>query len=271
MKHTYLSWMILSAVLLLIHTQATATGKTFTVTNLNNSGAGSLRAAIDSVNANNTNSANKHSIVFSSSLASPYTITLSSVLPAITEPVVINGTISGSNYAKLNGNTQNFAGLTLRADYITVKKLNFKKFNGGTSASGIKIDSAYALIDSVRIDTCYMGVHIIAASSYACIKHSTIYRIENNGSSGGYGIYIAGDNVEVKEGNRIANTNKTAYGIYMLSSTQNAIIGQSITTGTDMNVIEGFLSGIYITGTAATAKIYGNLIGGPSKLESSGC
>jgi hypothetical protein len=61
---------------------------TFTVTNTADSGAGSFRQAILNANANS----GTNSIVFQISGTPPFTITLASVLPAITSPVIIDAT-----------------------------------------------------------------------------------------------------------------------------------------------------------------------------------
>jgi len=64
-----------------------AQAATYTVTNTNDSGAGSLRQAITDANANS----GADQINFSIAGAGQHTITLSTILPAITEQVTING------------------------------------------------------------------------------------------------------------------------------------------------------------------------------------
>src|SRR2546423_5800084 len=76
---------------------------TFTVTNTNDSGAGSLRQAILAANA----SSGTDTIAFNIPGAGVQTINLASGLPFITDPVTIDGTtqpnFAGSPLIELNG------------------------------------------------------------------------------------------------------------------------------------------------------------------------
>src|ERR1700745_497126 len=75
------------SVLLLVIAVGSSGAATFTVTNTNDSGAGSLRQAI--INANNT--AGADTITFNISGAGVHTITPLTVLPMITGTVTIDG------------------------------------------------------------------------------------------------------------------------------------------------------------------------------------
>jgi hypothetical protein len=66
---------------------SSAAAQTFTVTNTNDSGAGSLRQAIPDANAN----AGADTINFNIPGSGPFVITLLTMLPAITDPVTIDG------------------------------------------------------------------------------------------------------------------------------------------------------------------------------------
>ena len=63
-------------------------GGTFTVTTTNDSGAGSLRQAILDANTN----AGADTIVFQISGTKPFTLSLTSALPAVSDPLTIDGT-----------------------------------------------------------------------------------------------------------------------------------------------------------------------------------
>ena len=63
----------------------------FTVTNTDDSGAGSLRQAMLDANDTPNDSAGPDRITFAINGASPYTIALTSALPVITDPLVIDG------------------------------------------------------------------------------------------------------------------------------------------------------------------------------------
>jgi hypothetical protein len=82
---------------------AASVASTFTVTNTNNSGAGSLRQAIIDANSNPDVS----SIIFNIAGAAPYTINLQSGLPTISTTITINATtqpgFDGAPVIELNG------------------------------------------------------------------------------------------------------------------------------------------------------------------------
>jgi Ca2+-binding RTX toxin-like protein len=129
---------------------ATADAATFTVSNLNDSGGGSLRQAILDANA----TAGADQVTFQSSLTGQ--ITLGSQLPNITDPVDVSGpgadklTVSGNNssrifylYPTVNGTPVTISGLTLTAG---------KPGMGGTAnGRGGAIFSKYAKLTLDRV------------------------------------------------------------------------------------------------------------------------
>ncbi|MFQ5627274.1 MAG: hypothetical protein ACE5I1_00825 [bacterium] len=135
--------MFLAAFMLLICAVSTVKANTFTVTNTNDGGAGSLRQAI--IDANNN--PGKDTIVFDISGTGPYTIQPTSPLPDITDPVVIDGlSQSGASCKKwpprlmieLDGSlTGGGSGLAIIGGRSTVKGLVINRFAG----SAIEINS----------------------------------------------------------------------------------------------------------------------------------
>ena len=111
---------------------------TFTVTNTNDGGPGSLRQAI---NDSNLNAGATNQIAFSVG-AGPITIGLATALPPITVPVFIDGASQpgheGKPIVELNGTaTPGGDGLTINAGGSTVRGLVINRFKGsGISASG---------------------------------------------------------------------------------------------------------------------------------------
>ena len=116
---------------------------TFVVTNVNNSGAGSLRQAI--LDANGL--AGADTITFNISGTGVHTINITSALPTITDTVTIDATTDDSFAANgnrpavvLDGNNS-FSGdglvLTSNADGSTIRGLVIRDFNG----DGIQIDT----------------------------------------------------------------------------------------------------------------------------------
>ena len=109
-----------------------ALAATYTVTNTNDSGAGSLRQAITDANA----SAGLDTIAFNIPGSGVHTITPGSVLPTITDPVVIDGysqpgsspnTLAVGDDAvlqiELDGNGAGYYGLTISGGGSTIKGL----------------------------------------------------------------------------------------------------------------------------------------------------
>lgn len=87
-----------------------AAQQSYVVTTTADSGAGSLRQAILDANANSTTSAAPHQITFNIAGGGVHTITLSSALPIIIEPTVIDGsTQPGSSCGDMVPNAQNTA------------------------------------------------------------------------------------------------------------------------------------------------------------------
>ncbi len=122
----------------------------FVVTNTTDSGIGSLRQAILDANV----AGGRPTITFT--LSSPYQITLSSPLPAITTPVVIDGTslsgfAFGTTMVELSGSSSGGGdGLTLAAGSAgsTIEGLDIVGFQAG---AGILVESAGDTIESNEI------------------------------------------------------------------------------------------------------------------------
>src|SRR5690606_695488 len=69
--------------------------------------------------------------------------------------------------------------------------------------------------------------------------------------------------------NIISNSDKTGTGILINSNATNNRVGGEITSSDSMNILSGLNIGISDAGKST--KIFGNLIGGPSKLSSGNC
>src|SRR5207244_573235 len=132
-----------------------ALAASFTVTNTNDSGAGSLRQAILDANA----SAGADTISFNISASGVQRITLTTILPSITDPVTIDGTtqpgFSGTPVIVVNGNFRTGNGLTITAGNSTVRALVLINF-AGSSANGHGI--SLTTNGGNVITGCYIGV-----------------------------------------------------------------------------------------------------------------
>ena len=176
-----------------------ASAATFTVTTLNDSGAGSLRAAITSVSAGDT-------IVFQSGLTG--TITLASALPTINANLTIQGpgadslTISGNNAVTvftINSGTVGISGLTIA--------------NGNSASGGGIFNQATLTVTNSTFSGNSAGVYgggIYNVNGTVTVVNSTFF----NNSAGAYGggILINSGTVKVNNSTFSGNSAGTLGG-----------------------------------------------------------
>jgi hypothetical protein len=275
--------------------QSYVTGsQTFTVTNTNDSGAGSLRQAILDANAN----AGQHDTIDfaigtgAGGYVDPtplepgsgdeyWTINLSSALPEITDAVNIDATTQTNWLAGsfmpivLDGNNGAYAGLTLSpdADGSTIRGLVIRDFDGSgisTQASNVTIAGnwiGYFNADgtSADIDEANTRVQINMVGDNNVIGGTTL--ADRNVLAGGtFGIWLAGENTHsnVIAGNYIGTDvtgtfdhGNSQYGIRVSASANNNIIGGA--TDSHRNIIAGSDAiGIDISGEAADGNVIRN-------------
>ncbi|MBC7929612.1 MAG: PD40 domain-containing protein, partial [Rubrivivax sp.] len=191
------------------------------VTNTNDTGAGSLRQAITDSN----NTAGVQTIEFQIGTGAQ-TIALLSGLPAISQPVIIDGTtqpgFAGTPLIELNGTSAGAAGgFLLNAGSSTVRALIINRFAG----SGIVIQTG----GGNTVTGCYIGTN--AAGTAALVNNQN-------------GIFISSAN------NTIGGT--TAAARNLISG--NGSIGININgSGATGNTVQGNLIGTDVTGTSALA------------------
>ncbi len=170
---------------------AAAQADTFTVTNLNNDGADSLRAAINAVNGAPSEEAD---IRFASGLTG--TIELASALPTLTEDVSIyrlgfNGATDDASSLVIDGN-DNFRIFDITADLsvagFTIKDGEAAGAGGGIRATaGAGLAAKYMEFDSNEATTTGGAVSISGGGSYNDISRSTF--VGNSAGAQGGAIY----------------------------------------------------------------------------------
>jgi titin len=219
-----------------------AAAATFTVTNVADSGAGSLRQAILNANGNT----GLDTIAFNISGTGPFTITPASALPTITDPVIIDGTTqpgyAGTPLIEINGSSlaASTDGLLITAGRSTVRGLAINR----CPRDGIRIQS--------------LGTNVIQGNFLGTDPSGTVARTNGEGGvmiNGSPGNLIGGTNASAR--NLISGGNQN--GIYLFTATAAG------------NVISGNYIGTTVTGLAALGNVYNgvevatsssNLIGG---------
>ena len=200
----------------------------FTVTNTNDSGAGSLRQAITDANA----LPGLDTITFNISGAGPHTINVASALPTITGAVLIDGWsepgFSDTPVIVLDGNDLAADGLVLSstADGSTIRGLVIRDFDG----DGIEIQAGSN--NNVIVDN-YIG-HLTHTGTDAGIAEANSLN----------GIHVLGAN------NTIGGTTSGAGNVLSGNNDSGITITGAAATG---NVVQGNLIGTNAAGTAVIA------------------
>ena len=226
--------------LALLQSPASATGATFTVTNTNDSGAGSLRAAIASANADSVSD----TIVFDPSVfdgITPRTINLVTRLE-VTEAVSIVG--PGANALSINGGGTNqvfyfyshgsgaasLSGVTItnagNASAIVVWDTDFTLDNVTITGSNV-VDSTLNFIDNASVG----GSSTLTVSNSTFTNNTTAGNVNNAG-----GAICAGNDtnstINISNSTFTNNTNQTSPGGALgLRGTGNVTITGSTFTG----------------------------------------
>lgn len=277
-EHLHFAAFVLPLLLLAVSAQNSpaTSGVTFVVTNTADSGSGSLRQAILDANATN----GLDTIVFQIPGAGPFTISPLSALPAITDPVVIDGASQSGfinqpvieiNGASAGGSS---VGLRLLAGNTTVRALAINRFG----AQGILISGPgtnYLHGNFIGTDVTGLlgrgntleGVWVNGSSANVIGGTNAADRnlISANGRSGIY-LYLATSSANVVQGNFIGTTIAGTLplangnnGVTISAAPGNLVGGASASA---RNLISGNQgSGIYLISGASGNLVQGNYLG----------
>jgi len=212
----------------------------YPVTTTADSGAGSLRQAILNANVH----VGLDSITFNISGSGVHVITPMSTLPAVTDPVTIDGTTqtgyTGTPLIQIKGSSAGATadGLDITGGSTTINALIVSNFSG----SGISMSNAKG---GNTIKNCYVGTDPTGALAAGNAVN---------------GIVISGGSSNNTISSNLISANATGVAVIGTNTTANTVSGNKI--GTDLSGTKALGNGIGLyTGNAATATtISGNLI-----------
>ena len=243
----------------------------FTVTNTNDSGAGSLRQAILDGNANHS----QNTIAFNIGGGGVQTIRPNSLLPTITDPVIIDGTAqlgyAGAPLIVLNGANagRNANGLTITAGSSTVKGLVVNGYSGTgilvSGAGGNVIAANYLGTDATGTSAVSDGDGIVLQSPNNTVGGTAASDRNLVSGNQNTGLFLSADR-NLVQGNFIG-TDITGnlplgnpLGLWNSFGADNTIGGTTPGAG---NLISGNGQGIKESGSGAALRtlVQGNFIG----------
>ena len=231
--------------------------QTFTVTNTNDSGAGSLRQAIIDANTNS----GADIIDFNIAGTTAHTINLSSVLPNITEQVTIDATsddsysVNGNRPAIIvDGNGLIGSGFTFESttDNSIIQGLVIRDFAG----NGITL---YGGADGITIQGNYLGSLDESGNNAGYDERNT-----------GYGIYVGGANATI--GGTTAETRNVISGNYVGivmdggATSGTSVIGNYVGTNADGDSIVGNYANGIVVSNGSTGNTIGGTVAGQGNL-----
>jgi hypothetical protein len=240
------------------------------VTNTNDSGAGSLRGAID---ASNASVGVLDTIAFNIAGSGVHTITPATAYPGITDPVVIDGSTQ-PGYAdapliEIHGNSS-ISGVRITAGGSTVRALVINGFSTQLSLANNGGD----LVQGCYIGTDPTGTIAMSTGEGIYIQNSNGNTVGGTSPSAGnlisgnpfFGVHIFTGNDTIIQGNRIGTTADGAAALGNGSGITIVIAANTLVGGTAAgarNVISGSTNGdgITVTQSGAGNRIQGNFIG----------
>jgi hypothetical protein len=251
-KRVRIATLVLALVLALLSVGHAAEAVTYTVTNTNDSGAGSLRQAINAANANigtdtiqfNINAATDPGCNATTGMC---TIQPISPLPALTD-----------NDTDINGYTQTDASLAT-ATMPAVLKIEIDGTSAGVSADGLTIESASNIIGGLVINN--FGGHGIVISGTLATGNRVVGNYIGTDPKGASDLGNGFDGVSICRGaqnNRIGGGTPAARNVISGNGGDAVRIEHS---GTMSNTVSGNYIGLSANGTADLGNGIGVFIG----------
>ncbi|HEV7397213.1 MAG TPA: FG-GAP-like repeat-containing protein [Pyrinomonadaceae bacterium] len=255
-------------------------GANFVVTNTNDSGAGSFRQAILDANAN----AGTDIITFNIGGGGPQTISPTSQLPAISNPLIIDGTtqpgFSGIPLIELNGanaGSPGVQGLVINAGNSTVRAIVINRFTGDgilciTNGSNLIVGNFLGTnqTGTAALGNSFSGVTLLNGST-----NNTVGGVNASDRNVISGNSVTNVKIEAANSNNVwgnligtdvtGNNSLGGGGVFISAGSSNNVIGGS--TPAKRNIVSGNSNsgGVTIStfggGNAANNLVQGNYIG----------
>ncbi len=275
-------------ILLTLLSSPTAWAATFTVTNLNDSGVGSLRQAILNANAN----PGTDTIAFQAGLTGTITLTTGQI--QITDALTLNGpganglAVSGNNASRIfqltnamNGKVLTINQLTLKSAYVgggsdrggaiygagsllTVNNCTLSDNNANEGGAIYMNGGALTINNSALIANIgrYIGGGIRGYNAVIRVNNSTLAYNVASGSPGGGGIYTQGAPVVVNNSTIFGNSGPNGGGIRIYIFSQNQTLSVNNSTVSGNSAVTG--GGIYFQGNNSynTGAIANSIVAG---------
>jgi hypothetical protein len=224
---------------------AIASAATFTVINTNDSGAGSLRQAVIDANTN----AGADTIDFNIPIAGLQTIALLSALPALTEPVTVNG------YSQ-PGSSPNSNGPGLGDNSVHLIVINGAAAGGGSYAFTVSPGGSGSTFQGLVMDAFQTdgsgngggGFFLNGASGCTIAGNFIGTDATGNGGFGNLGPGIFA--INASPNNMIGGTTPAARNVISGNNHGGVILGNTGTTG---NLVQGNFIGLNAAGTATVS------------------
>jgi IPT/TIG domain len=224
---------------------AAAQAQTIQVTNLNDTGAGSLRAAITTADSDATSSAAPDLITFQSGLSG--SIELATPLPVITDSIDILGrgarTISLDASAIPGGTNQAVIGDSTGGSSLLISGLSMKSANTGVQKGGFIYDSHGRLEldgDQFSGDTATGYGGAVAAYQSQVIVQDSTFAADTARYQGG-GLWVRGGSLSMNDSTVTDGYAHNFGGGVFLSATTATVTGSTI----DHNAVDYGATGIY--------------------------
>jgi titin len=212
---------------------------TFTVSNTNDAGAGSLRLAILDSNA----TPGLDTIAFNVPGAGGHTITPLSPLPFVTDPVILDG--------------------TTQPGYAGAPLIQLSGGSAGAGANGLVVTAGGTLVRGLAVGG-FSGIGILLATNGGDVVAANYVGTNPTGTAAApnaFGVAVAGGGADQVGGNVLSGN--TFYGLTLNGTSGDVVAGNLVgVNAADSVPVANGAAGVTLDGAATGNVLNGNVIGG---------